>query len=136
MRKVALLLAGMVALGMAEPAMAQQLSAPPPSKPIQRTPLQTFDVPGTKYETVVALVEFVPNVTVGRLTHPGPEAGYILEGEVTLSVKGQPDKRLKAGESFQVPSGVVHDAHSGPRGFKALVTYIVDRAQPLDQRAD
>ena len=112
---------------MAGPAIAQS---------IKRTVLQTFDVPGTHYETVIALVEIVPNVSVGRLTHPGPESGYILEGEVTLSVKGQPDKLLKTGESYQVPAGAVHDARSGARGVKALVTYVVDKGQPLDQRAD
>ena len=127
MRKTASLLAAMVAVGMAGPAMAQS---------IKRTPLQTFDVPGTHFETVIALVEFVPNVTAGRRTHLGPEAGYVLEGEVTLSVQGQPDKRFKAGESYHVPAGVVHDARSGPRGVKVLMTYVVDRRQPLDQLAD
>jgi quercetin dioxygenase-like cupin family protein len=127
MSKTASLLIAMVALGMADPAMAQST---------KRTPLQTFDVPGTHYETVIAVVEFVPNATGGRRTHLGPEAGYVLEGEVTLSVPGQPDKRFKAGESYHVPAGVVHDARSGPSGFKVLMTYVVDRRQPLDQLAD
>ena len=136
MRKMASLLVATVVLAMAGPAMAQQSLAATTSKPFTRTPLQTFDVPGTHLETVMTLVELVPNVTVGRLTHPGSEAGYILEGEVTLSVQGQPDRQLKAGESYHVPAGVVHDAHSGPRGVRALMIYVVDRGQPLDQRAD
>jgi quercetin dioxygenase-like cupin family protein len=86
MRETASLLAAIVALGMAGPAIAQQSSASTTSKPIKRTLLQTFDVPGTHFETVIALVEIVPNVTTERHTHPGPEAGYILEGEITVSV--------------------------------------------------
>ena len=41
-----------------------------------------FDAPGTNYETVIA--EIVPNVNIGRHTHPGLESGYMLEGEMTL----------------------------------------------------
>ena len=68
--------------------------------PIKRTPLQKFDVPGTNYGTVVSIAEIVPNVNIGRHTHPGPESGYMLEGEMTLLVDGQPPKPLKAGESY------------------------------------
>jgi hypothetical protein len=35
-----------------------------------------------------------------------------------------------------VPGGFIHNSRSGPRGVKVLVTYVVDRGQPLDQRAD
>ena len=45
------------------------------SGPIKRTPLQKFDVPGTNYETVVGIAEIVPNVNIGRHTHPGLESG-------------------------------------------------------------
>jgi quercetin dioxygenase-like cupin family protein len=71
--------------------------------PIKRIPLQ-------KYETVVGIAEIAPNVLIGRHTHPGPESGYLLEGEFVLMIDGQPPKPLKAGESYQVPSGAIHDA--------------------------
>ena len=61
------------------------------SGPIKRTPLQKFDVPGTNYETVVGIAEIVPNAKIGP--HPSwPESGYMLEGEMTLMVEGQPPK--------------------------------------------
>ena len=31
-----------------------------------------------------------PKAETGRHTHPGPESGYLLEGEFTLLVEGQP----------------------------------------------
>jgi quercetin dioxygenase-like cupin family protein len=99
--------------------------------PIKRTPLQKFDVPGTNYETVIGIAEIAPNVNIGRHTHPGPESGYMLEGEMTLIVQGQPDKALKAGESYVVPPGAVHDAKTGPAGAKVIATYVVEKGKPL-----
>src|SRR5687768_2272959 len=88
----------------------------PSNAPIKRVPLQKFDVPGTNHETVIGMAEIAPSVNIGRHTHPGPESGYMLEGEMVLIVEGQPDKPLKAGDSYQVASGAVHDARSGPQG--------------------
>ena len=114
-------------------ALAQQQpgSAAPPVQTIKRTPLQKFDVPGTQYETVIGMAEIVPNVNIGRHTHPGPESGYVLEGEMVLMVEGFPDKPLKAGESYQIPSGAIHDARTGAQGAKVLATYVVERGKPL-----
>jgi len=98
---------------------------------IKRIPLQKFDVPGTPYETVIGIAEIAPNATIGRHTHPGPESGYMLEGEMVLMIDGQPDKTIKAGESYQIPSGAVHDGKSGPKGAKVIATYVVEKGRPL-----
>jgi quercetin dioxygenase-like cupin family protein len=107
------------------PAMTQQTAT------IKRTPLQKFDVPGTNYETVIGIAEIVPNVNVGRHTHPGPESGYMLEGEMVLLIDGHPEKTVRTGESYQVPSGAIHDARSGPQGTKVIATYVVEKGKPL-----
>jgi quercetin dioxygenase-like cupin family protein len=107
------------------PAATQQTAT------IKRTPLQKFDVPGTNYETVIGMAEIVPNVNIGRHTHPGPESGYMVEGEMVLFVDGQPEKTVKAGQSYQVPPGAVHDAKSGPNGAKVVATYVVEKGKPL-----
>ena len=58
---------------------AQQLpAAASQTGNIKRTPLQKFDVPGTNYETVIGMAEIVPNVNIGKHTHPG--AGVGLHG--------------------------------------------------------
>ena len=98
---------------------------------IKRTPLQKFDVPGTQYETVIGIAEIAPNAMIGRHTHPGPESGYMLEGEMVLMIDGQPAKTLKAGESYQIPAGAVHDGKSGPKGAKVIATYVVQKGKPL-----
>lgn len=101
------------------------------SAQIKRTPLQKFDVPGTSYETVIGMAEIAPNVLIGRHTHPGPESGYMLEGEMVLMVQGQPDKVVKTGESYQIAAGVPHDAKAGPAGAKVIATYVVEKGKPL-----
>jgi quercetin dioxygenase-like cupin family protein len=108
-----------------QPAPAQQ------AQTIKRTPLQKFDVPGTSYETVIGIAEIAANVNVGRHTHPGPESGYLLEGEFTLLVEGQPPLLLKAGDSYKVPPGAIHDARSGDKGAKVIATYVVEKGKPL-----
>lgn len=107
------------------PAMTQQTAN------IKRTSLQKFDVPGTNYETVIGMAEIVPNVNIGRHTHPGPESGFMLDGEMVLIVAGQPDKIVKSGESYQVPPGAIHDAKTGPNGAKVIATYVVEKGKPL-----
>jgi quercetin dioxygenase-like cupin family protein len=107
------------------PAMTRQTAT------IKRTPLQKFDVPNTNYETVIGIAEIVPNVKIGRHTHPGPESGFVLDGEFILMVEGQPDKTVKAGESYKVPPGVIHDAKTGTNGAKVIATYVVEKGKPL-----
>jgi quercetin dioxygenase-like cupin family protein len=93
--------------------------------------LQRFDVPGTNTETIIGLAEVVANVNIGKHTHPGPESGYLLEGEMVLIIEGQPDKPLKAGDSYLVPAGAIHDGKSGPNGAKVIATYVIEKGKPI-----
>ena len=87
-------------------------------------------VPGR--EAVVARVEVAPGAKAGRHTHPGDEISYVLEGEATLLVDGQAPRQVKAGESFVVPAGVVHDAHNnGTAAIKLVGVYVVEKGKPL-----
>ena len=87
-------------------------------------------VPGR--EAVVARVDVAPNGKAGRHTHPGDEISYVLEGELTLLVDGQPTRQVKAGESFVVPAGAVHDAHNnGTTAVKLVGVYVVEKGKPL-----
>lgn len=87
-------------------------------------------VPGR--EAVVARVEVAPGAKAGRHTHPGDEISYVMEGEATLLVDGQPPRKVKAGESFVIPAGVVHDASNDSNApIKLVGVYIVDKGKPL-----
>ena len=131
MIRYAIVMIGLLVVGASLQDATRAQQPAPAAQTIKRTPLQKFDVPGTSYETVIGLAEVGPNVSIGRHTHPGPESGCMLEGEMVLMVQGQPDKLVKAGESYQVPPGAVHDGRSGPQGAKVIATYVVEKGKPL-----
>ena len=102
---------------------------------IKRTPLQKLDFPAG-YNTVTAIAELPPGAAAGRHTHPGAETGYVLEGELELLIDGQAPKKLKAGDSYQIPEGAIHDAKtSGDKPMKVLGVYIVKAGEPLAKPA-
>lgn len=71
---------------------------------------------------------------IGFHTHSGDEAGYILKGSVIWKVRGQPDKTLKAGDSFFNPRGSVHSVVGGEAGGMVFSTWIVDKGKPLAEQ--
>jgi quercetin dioxygenase-like cupin family protein len=98
---------------------------------IKRTILSKTDMPDGKYVALLAEVEIDAGVAVPRHTHPGIESAYCLDGSGQLSIKGQPDRMVKQGDSFQVPTETVHSAKIGDRPFKLVVTYTVEKDKPL-----
>src|SRR6266403_3099867 len=100
-------------------------------EPITRTILETFDVPDSKYETVIMLVELAPQVNTGLHTHPGFDAAYLLEGDLTVLERGQPDKSIGPGESWHVVPGAVHEVKVGDQTTKVLAVYVVEKGKPL-----
>ena len=99
-----------------------------------RIPLQTQDLSTPGKIAVQVRGEFDPGFGTGRHTHPGEELTYILEGEIEVRVDGQPPRIVKAGETFFLPAGVVHEGVNASNAkVKVLATYIVEKGQPLAQ---
>ena len=65
----------------------------------QRKALLTQDGP-PGFQTIVNTLEFAPGAREVKHTHPGPLAGYVLEGTLTLEHEGRPTATYKAGEAF------------------------------------
>ena len=88
-------------------------------------------VPGK--EIVIGTATLPPGSVIGYHTHPGDEAGYVLKGTLILKTQGQPDRTLKAGDSFFNTRGAVHSlaAAPGADGGMAVSSWIVDKGQPL-----
>jgi quercetin dioxygenase-like cupin family protein len=98
---------------------------------IKRTPLQKIEFPDG-YVTITGIAEVPPGGSAGRHSHPGIETGYVLEGESDLLIDGKPPLHLKAGDSYQIPAGVIHDVKvSGDKPLKVLAVYVVDKSKPL-----
>jgi quercetin dioxygenase-like cupin family protein len=118
-------------------ALTVNVAADEPKSPAQpvRTIFERHDQSNVTpdKEIVIGSAMLPPGSTIGYHTHPGDEAGYVLKGTLTLKVKGQPDRVLKAGDSFFNPRGAVHSvtASADGDGATAVSTWIIDKGQPL-----
>ncbi len=115
---------------------AAQGAAPQAAPKLAQKILQRFDVPGTKYETIILRVEFPPNYDVSRHSHPGPQASYVLFGEMTYLFDGEPPAKRVAGESKELPGYAIHGGKAGPEGAILLNSYVVEKGKPLSIPAD
>jgi quercetin dioxygenase-like cupin family protein len=126
-----LLLCAVLALGPSCPSIAAESTARAEQPSIKRTVLRRTPVPDSNYEVVLVLVEAPANTNAGRHTHAGAVVGYVLEGEYTLLIDGQPPRQLKVGDSLDVPSGVAHDERTGGKPAKLLAVFTVEKGKPL-----
>ena len=56
----------------------------------------------------------------------------MMEGSTTIMIDGEPPKVLKAGDSYPIPAGKIHDAKAmGDTPAKVLATYLVEKGKPL-----
>lgn len=103
---------------------------------IVRAPLQKSDYPGTAHVSHLMKVTVAPGGVVAPHTHPGIEMGYVVAGEAVMSIAGQPDRTIKAGDSYLVPAGVVHSAKStGSVPIEIIGTFVVEKGKPLASAA-
>ncbi len=87
-------------------------------------------VPGK--EIVIGTAALPPGSVIGYHTHPGDEVGYVLKGRLIWKTQGQPDRTLKAGDSFFNPRGAVHSVAAAPGSSAVAVsTWIVDKGVPM-----
>ena len=99
---------------------------------LTRTMVTKADVSVPGREAVVARVEVAPGGVAGWHTHPGDEISYVMDGEATLMVAGQPPRKVVAGEGFVIPAGVVHNARNdGATATKLVGVYVVEKGKPL-----
>lgn len=111
-------------------ALAAALFAQNPG--IKRTVVQRQDVSFPGHEAVIANVELAVGSQAGRHTHAGEEISYVMEGELEVTVEGQPAHVYKAGEGFIIPSGAKHNAvNVGKTPVHLAAVYYVEKGKPL-----
>jgi quercetin dioxygenase-like cupin family protein len=111
-------------------AAAQNAAAQTPA--VTRTVLLQHDLPIPGYSMVLVAVEIPVGGREGRHTHPGPLIVYVQEGALTLDYEGQPTKTYKAGDTFFVESGKVHEGiNNGTVAIKALASFVTPKGAPL-----
>ena len=118
-----------VSLSLAAVLLAPALNAQAPT--IKRTLLQRVDL-GNNMELVLGIAEIAPGGSTGRHTHFGVETGYALSGTSSMEVEGEAPRLLRAGESYVIPAGKVHDAKVvGAESARVLAVYVVQKGKPL-----
>ena len=108
---------------------AQQPAAPT----VTRTPLLTQDLPmaGGYVATLVA-VELPVGGREGRHVHSGTLVAYVKEGALTLDYDGKPTVTYKAGETFSVEPGKVHEGmNKGNVTTRLVATFVYPKDQPM-----
>jgi quercetin dioxygenase-like cupin family protein len=129
MKLIHIALVTVVALTMNAAADEPKSSAQP-----VRTIFERHDQSGVPGKEIVIGSAMLPaDTAIGYHTHPGDEAGYVIKGTLILKTRGQPDRMLKAGDSFFNPRGAVHSlvAAPGGDGGTEVSAWIVDKGQPL-----
>ena len=63
--------------------------------------------------------------------HPGDQWAAVQEGEITFTVRGQPPRVLKVGESVYIPRGVVHrNQNLTDKPARSVELVILDKDKP------
>lgn len=101
-----------------------------------RTELQKLSYPDPEHQAATYRVTVPVGGMIARHTHPGVEMGYLVSGEGILSVQGQPDRTLKAGDSWAIPPGTPHALKAvGDGQTLAVATFVTEAGKPLSTPA-
>lgn len=99
---------------------------------VKVSPLLKSDLAGNEGRVLMmAIAEFAPGIALPNHFHPGEELGHLMEGSGVLMMEGQPDKRLKQGGAFYIPSRKVHQARVSGTGLRMLSIRIHEKGQPI-----
>jgi len=91
---------------------------------------QDLAIPG--YTAAMVAVEIPVGGREGRHTHPGTVMVMVQEGELTLDYEGKPTATYKAGQTFSVEPGIIHEGiNKGKVPVKAIASFVVEKGKPL-----
>lgn len=90
------------------------------------------DMSGPPQTVVFVERDFAPGQSSGLHIHHGIEMNVVVEGEVRVTVQGQPPRLMKAGDSIAIPRETPHEAvNTGTGPAKVIVTYVIDKGRPI-----
>jgi len=95
---------------------------------------QDLAIPG--YSAALVAVDFPVGSREGRHTHPGTLIAYVQEGVLTLDSEGKPTATYKAGDTFTVEPGKIHEGiNNGTAPVKVLASFVVEKGKPITSPA-
>jgi len=99
---------------------------------VERKVLLQEDLTTPGYQITLIGVTIAAGAREGQHTHPGTLVGQVQEGELMLEKQGLPTQTYKAGESFSVKPGQIHEGmNHGKTPIKILVTLVAEKGKPL-----
>jgi quercetin dioxygenase-like cupin family protein len=97
-----------------------------------RKMLIQHDLPIPGYTAGIAAVEVPPGGREGRHTHPGPLYVYVQDGAITVETDGQPTRTYKAGDTFFIEGGKIHEGiNYGTATYRSLTSFVIPKGKPL-----
>src|SRR5258708_5345855 len=117
------------ALGMVSNAAFSQ-SPPALQNQVTRYLVSPLEGDGTR-EVRMQSVTMPPGGGNAFHRHPGDQWALVQEGEVQFTIKGQPPRVLKAGDSVHIPRGTVHrNQNLGDKPSRSIEVVILDKDKP------
>ena len=100
----------------------------PPTFPGQKVVFATPDLaplgPGPYGETL-RLAEIQPGGRIDAHKHSGPETAFVLDGQVSVHIVGQPPMAVSKGQGFLVPMDTGYQAFNTGAGVARFLAYVV-----------
>jgi quercetin dioxygenase-like cupin family protein len=75
----------------------------------------------------VAVIDLEPDLEVPEHHHDNEQLGFVLKGHVTMVIGGA-SQRLGVGDTYTIPSNVVHSASTWPDGATVVDVFAPVRA--------
>ena len=119
---------------------AQQSPEPVQFETLAQTTTSWDGTPYKAYPTgqpqlSVLKVTLAPHTTMKWHTHPVPNAGYVLSGEITAETKDGAKKHFIAGQVIPETVDIVHRGVTGDQPVVLIVFYAGTPGMPLSQPA-
>jgi quercetin dioxygenase-like cupin family protein len=103
---------------------------------VERKVLLQQDVTIPGYQNVLVAVTIPAGGREGRHTHPGTAIVHVVDGVLTLDHDGRATTAYKAGETFYVEAGKVHEGiNKGSAPVRAIASFVVEKGKPLTTQA-
>ena len=123
---------GMAAVAVVLVAFAVSPASSAQGPEVVRKVLMQHDLPMPGWSEALVAVEIPVGGREGRHTHPGPAIVHVQEGAITLDYEGQPTKTYKAGDTFYVDTGKVHEGINMRNvPARAIASFVTPKGQPL-----
>lgn len=140
MRLAKILFVGLLASSLST-GVAQQSSSPVQFETLTQTTKSWDGTPYKAYPTgqpqiSVLKVTIAPHTEMKWHTHPVPNAGYVLSGEITGETNDGVKKHFTAGEVIPETVDIVHRGVTGDQPVVLIVFYAGTPGVPLSQPAD